>query len=65
MYVYIYIYIYYILNPLLRNLNTDFTLNNFFVSAELTENADPDKKKYSGYGIGFYFRSGVLFLDGK
>ena len=64
-YIYIYIYIYYILNPLLRNLNTDFTLNNFFVSVELTENADPDKKKYSGYGIGFYFRSGVLFLDGK
>ena len=32
-------YISYILNPWLRNLNTDFTLNNcLFASLELTEN---------------------------
>ena len=28
LYIYIYIYIYYILNPWLRNGNTDFTLDN-------------------------------------
>ena len=32
------------LNLWLRNLNTDFTLNNcLFVSVKLTKNADPDK----------------------
>ena len=49
-YIYIYIYISYILTPWLRNLNTDFTLNNcLFGSVRLTKNADPDKYKYSGY----------------
>ena len=48
------LYISYILNPWLRDLNTDFTLNNcLFGSVKLTKNADPDKYKYSGYGIGF------------
>ena len=42
------------LNPQLRNLNTDFTLGNcLFGSVKLTKNADLDKYKYSGYGIGF------------
>ena len=37
-------YISYTLNPWLRNLNTDFTLNNcLFGSAKLTKNADPGK----------------------
>ena len=46
----------YIVNPWLRNLNTDFTLNNcFFGSADLTKNANPGKDKYSGYGRGFDF----------
>ena len=46
------LYISYALSPWLRNLNTDFTLNNcLFGSLELTNNADPDKYKYSGYGI--------------
>ena len=41
-------------SPLLRNLDTDFTLDNcLFGSAKLTENADPDKYIYTGYGIGF------------
>ena len=36
----------YILNPFLRNLNTDFTLNNYlFGSVNLTKNAYPDKYK--------------------
>ena len=30
---------------------------------KLTKNADPDKYKYSGYGIGFDSRSKVLFTD--
>ena len=47
------LYIFYILNPWIRNLNTDFTLNNFFFgSVKLTTNADLDKYKYSGYKIG-------------
>ena len=38
------LYISEILNPWLRNLNTDFTLNNcFFGSVKPTTNADPDK----------------------
>ena len=42
------------LSPWLRNLNTDFTLKNFFIRfVKVTNNADPDKYKYSGYGIGF------------
>ena len=27
--------------------------NSLFVAVKLTKNADPDKYKYSGYGIGF------------
>ena len=42
------LYISYILNPWLRNLNTDFTLNNcLFGSAKLTKNIDLDKYKCS------------------
>ena len=60
-----YIYIY-TLNLLLRNLNTDFTLNNcLLVSTKLTKNADPDRHKYSGYGIGFDSLSEYLFTDGS
>ena len=37
------------LTPWLRNLSTDFTLNDcLFGSVKLTKNADPDKYKYSG-----------------
>ena len=60
------IYISYILNPCLRDSNTYFTLNNcLFGSAELTKNADPDKYKSSGYGIGFDSRSEFSFTDGS
>ena len=58
------LYISYILNPWLRNLKTDLTLNNYlFGSAELTENADPGKYKYSSYDIGFDSRSKFSFTD--
>ena len=60
------LYISYILNPHLRNLNTDFTLgNSLFGPVKLTKNADLDKYKYTGYGIGFDFRSECLFTDEK
>ena len=40
------------LSPWLRNLNTNFTLNNcLFGSVKLTKNADPDKYNYSSYDI--------------
>ena len=40
------LHISYILNPCLRNLNTDFTLNNYlYGSVNLTKNAYPDKYK--------------------
>ena len=52
------------LSPSLRNLNTDFILNNcLFGSVQLTKNLDPDKCNYSGYGIGFDFRSELSFTD--
>ena len=60
------LYISYILSPWLRNLNTDFTLNNYlFRFVLLTKNTDPDKYKYSGYGIGFDSRSEFSFIDGS
>ena len=58
------LYISYILNPWLRNLNIDFTLNNYlFGSVSLTKNPDQDKYKYSGYGVGFDCRSEFLLTD--
>ena len=52
------LYISYKVNPWLRNLDTDFTLKScLFGSLNLTKNADPDKYKYSGYGISFDSRS--------
>ena len=60
------LYISYIQCPQLRNLNTDFTLGNYlFGSEKLTNNADLDKCKYTGYGKGFYSRSEALFTDGN
>ena len=42
------------------NYNADFTLENFlFRAIKLTKNADVDKYKYFGYGIGFD-RKGVF-----
>ena len=58
------LYICYTLGPQLRNLNTDFTLGNcLFGSVALTKNADLDKYKYCGYGIGFNFRSKFSLPD--
>ena len=36
-----------------------------FRSVRLTKNADPDKYKYSSYGIGFDSHSQFLFTDGS
>ena len=56
------IFISYTLNPWLRNLNADFTLNNWlFGPVKLTNNADSDKYKYSSYGIGFNSCSEFVF----
>ena len=54
------------LSPQLRNLNTDFTLSNwFFGSVKLTKNADPDKYKYSSCGIGLDSHSEFSLPDGS
>ena len=59
------IIIYFHPNTWLRDLNTDFTSNCLFGSVELTKNADPNKYKYSDYGIGFGSRSELSFTDGS
>ena len=60
------LYISYTLGPQLRNLNTDFTFGNcLFESVKLTKNADQDKCKYTGYGIGCDSRSEFFFTDGS
>ena len=49
-----------------RDLNTDFTLKDcLFGALKLTKNADPDKYKYGGYGIGFDWCSEFLLSDGS
>ena len=51
-------YILYTVDTWSRYLNRDFTLgNSSFGSVKLTENVDPDKHIYSGYGIEFGARS--------
>ena len=60
------LYVSYTIGPQLKYLNTDFKLGNcLFGSVKLTKNADLDKYKYTGYGIGFDFRSEFLFTDGS
>ena len=60
------LYISYTLTPQLGDSNTDFTLNNCLVgSVKLTKNADPDKYKYGGYGVGFDSCSELSFTDGS
>ena len=47
-----------------KDLNTDFALGNcFFGVVKQTKNADPDKYKYSGYGIGFHSLSRFSWTD--
>ena len=56
----------YTLGPQLKNTNTDFTLRNcLFGSVKLAKNADPDKYRYNGYGIGFDSISEFSFTDGS
>ena len=60
------IYISDILDRWSRDSNTDFTLVKcLFGSVKLTKNADPNKYKYSSYGIGFDSRSEFSFTDGS
>ena len=59
------LYISYTLGSQLKKLSTYFTLGNcLFGSVKLTKNADPDKYKCTGYGIGFDSRSEFLFENG-
>ena len=54
----------YTLDTWSKDLNTDFRLGNcLFGAVKLTKNTDPDKWKYSGYGIGFDSRSEFLWSD--
>ena len=60
------LYICYTLDRWSRYLVIDFVLGYcFFGSENLTKDADPDKDKYSGYGIGFNSRSQFSFTDGS
>ena len=60
------VYISYILNPCLRDLNTDFTLSNcLFGSVELIKNADPGKYKHSDYIVRFDSCSEFSLTDGS
>ena len=48
------LYIVYELNIWSQDLNAEFTLKDcLFGAVKLTENANPNKFSYSGYGIGF------------
>ena len=60
------LFIVYELDRWSRELNTDFTLKYcLFGAVKLTKNADPDKCKYSGYGLGFDSRSEFSLPDGS
>ena len=60
------LYISYKLDTWSRDLSTDFKLGNcLFGDVKLTENADPDKYRYSGYGIGYDATSQFSWADGR
>ena len=62
----IYLYISYTLGLQLKNFKCKFCIGNcLFGSVKLTKNADLDKCKYTGYGIGFDSCSDFLFTDGS
>ena len=47
-----------------QDLNTDFTLNDFFFRAvKITKNANPDNGIYTGYDTGLNTRSEFSLLD--
>ena len=49
-----------------RDLSTNFTLGDcLFGVFKLTKNADPDKYRYNGYGIGFDARSQFLLSNSE
>ena len=58
------IYIVYELGASTSNDNDPTLKNCLFGAVNLTKNADIDKYKYSGYGIGFNRRSSFSFLGG-
>ena len=58
------IYIAYKMNLGLLNVGKEFAWGNFlFGAVKLTNNADFDKCKYSGYGIGFGIRESFSLSD--
>ena len=60
------LFIVYELDTCSRDLNNDFTSKNCLCgSLKLTKNADPDKYKYNGYGVGFDSCLGFSFTDGS
>ena len=60
------LFIVYKLDTFSQDLNTDFTRKDFlFGAVKLTSNADPDRYKYSGYGLGSDSRSEFSFTDGS
>ena len=58
------IYIVYELGASTSNINDPTLKNCLFGAVTLTKNADIDKYKYSGYGIGFDRRSSLSFSSG-
>ena len=47
-----------------RDLNMEFTLDEcLFVAVKLTKNANPDKYRYSGYGIEYDARLKFLLSN--
>ena len=49
-----------------RDLNTDFAMIDcLFGAVKRTKNADTDKYKYNGHGIGFDLQSAYLLPDGS
>ena len=59
------IYIVYELGASSSNVNDPTIKNCLFGAVTLTKNADIEKYKYSGYGIGFDRRSSFLFTGGR
>ena len=58
------LYITYKLDGWPQGLNTNFTLGNcLFGAVKLIKNADPDKYKYGGYGIGYNLCSQLSWTD--
>ena len=50
----------------IKKINTDFILgNSLFGSAKLTMNADLDRYKYSGYGVGFDLHTEFSLPEGS